>query len=63
MEDLTLNEQTKLMNGSDMQKKRYGRYGFNQDMLSMVIGDSVINENILYQNDYLHQSLTTQEVE
>ena len=63
MEDLTLCEQTKLMNGSDMQKKRYGRYGLNQDLISMVIGDSLINENIQYQNDYLHQSLTTQEVE
>ena len=59
MEDLTLDDQTKLMNGSNMQKKRYGRYGLNQDIMSMVIMDEseMMGEN-QFQNDYLHQSFT-----
>ena len=63
MEDLTLDEQTKLMNGSNMQKKRYGRYGLNQDIMSTVMGGSEMMDDIQYENDYLHQSFTTNKVE
>ena len=54
MEDLTIDEQTKLMNGTFLQKRRFGRYGLNQDIRSMVMGESEFINEVQFQNDYLH---------
>ena len=51
------------MNGSSMQKKRYGRYGLNHDIMSIVIGDTDMMVETQDQNDYNTQSFATNQVE